>query len=256
MSEFFGQNQSLGNEYRVDLVMCIDGTGSMHGMIETIKNTAKEFYMTFIEAMQKNDPPKQVKDDGLRVRVIVFRDFADSSSTPLEKSPFYNLQDPVASESFCKFVDDIHEEGGGDIPENALEAIATALQSEWQPEGGRFRRQAIILFTDTLTYDLSNPKRRAASSYPSGMPRNLEELASIWENGDQELAPYYSPKNGRLIVFAPPHTGLGNDSPEERTIEWEKFNSWERVWVVPVKPNGGCDEVEMQQALDVLVGSF
>ncbi len=249
--------QAFGQEYSVDLVICIDGTGSMRKMIENVKNAAKTFYSLFLQAMEENDPPKKVKPDGLRVKVIVFRDFADSSSTPLESTDgFFNLQNPAELDAFNRFVDGIENIGGGDLPENALEAIATALKSEWEPRGGRFRRQAILVFTDTLTYDLNNPQRRLADTYPSGMPRDLTELGNIWEVGDQELAPYYSPQNGRLIIFAPPHTGLENDDPEHRTIEWERFSSWSRVWVVPVEANGGCADVDMKQALAVLVGSF
>ena len=256
MSEFYDANQISTPEYRVDLVMCIDGTGSMSKMIETVKSTAKSFYSLFLEAMAKHDPPKAVKDDGLRIKVIVFRDFADSSTKPLEESPFYNLQDPSQDKAFQMFVDGIHHKGGGDAPENALEAIATALKSEWQPLGGRYRRQAIIVFTDTLTYDLNIPDRKSSELYPAGMPRDIKELEDVWENGDQELAPYYSPKNGRLIIFAPSSTGLEGASDSGKTIEWGRFNSWNRVWYVPVRPDGGCEEVDMQQALDVLVGSF
>lgn len=249
-------NQNYGNEYYVDLVMCIDGTGSMRGIIDEVKRTAKNFYALFLEAMNENDPPKQIKDNGFRTKVIVFRDFADSSSTPLESSRFFNLADSRDFEEFNSFVDKIEPYGGGDIPECALEAIATALQSEWEPRGGRFRRQAILLFTDTLTYDFNIPDRIASEKYPSRMPKSVTELGDIWENGNQELAPYYAPKNGRLIVFAPLDTGLANPDPDHRTIEWSDFTSWYRTWIVPVKPNGGCDEVDIKQALAVLVGSF
>ena len=249
------ENQQM-KEYSVDLVICIDGTGSMTRMIEKVKASAKDFYMLFYKAMKSCDPPKAIKENHFRVKVIVFRDFKDTSTRPLEVSPFYNLQDPAETEAFCRFVDSIEARGGGDIPENALEAIASAMQTEWEPSGGRYRRQAILLFTDTCTYDLKNPERVISPDYPSGMPNNIEEMLTVWANGDQELAPAYAPQNGRLIIFAPVVTGAGETTGANRVVEWGAFASWERVWHVPVDANGGCKQVDLQQALDVLCGSF
>ena len=255
-------NNQQGNEYSVDLVICIDGTGSMASkknhdrMIDKVKASAKDFYMLFYKAMKNYEPPKLIKENHFRVKVIVFRDFADTSTTPLEVSPFFNLQDPTDTDEFCRFVDSIEAKGGGDIPENALEAIATALQTEWEPSGGRYRRQAILVFTDTCTYDLKNPARVESPDYPIGMPDNIEELLTVWENGDQELAPAYSPKNGRLIIFAPDTTEIGESTGENRVIDWGLLRSWDRTWVVPVDADGGCAQVDLEQAMDVLVGSF
>ena len=45
------ENQQM-KEYSVDLVICIDGTGSMTRMIEKVKASAKDFYMLFYKAMK------------------------------------------------------------------------------------------------------------------------------------------------------------------------------------------------------------
>ena len=261
MSEYPDFQQQEVHEYAVDLVICIDGTYSMHYLIDHVKKQAKDFYQLYAAEMYNRTPPRAIRNNGLRVKIIVFRDFADQKTTPLEQSRFYNLQDPSEIRAFQDYVDGITAAGGGDTPENALEAIATAMQTDWEPQGGRYRRQAILLFTDTCTYDLQVPSRVKSPNYPSRMPRNVEELLDLWEgNADQEdveeLAPLYSKKNGRLIIFAPVESGYKGSPSGERTIDWKFFTGWNRTWVVNVRPDGGCDEVDMTQAMNVLVGSY
>ena len=257
--DFLQFNQGVSNEYAVDLILCIDGTGSMKKMIDKVKETARGFYNFY--ALEMANQNKLVRDNGLRVKVIVFRDYIQNSPLPMEESRFFNLADPdhpSEQEEFNRFVDGIQATGGGDIPENALEALALALKSKWEGRGGRFRRHAILLFTDTCTYDLQNPDRKTKSWYPPDMPASLTELREIWEYGDQELAPYYSPSNGRLIIFAPPETSFckENASGPAKIYDWIEMRNWKRTWVVPVQEDGGCADIEMKLAMNVLVGSF
>ena len=52
-----GSNYSL--KYDVDIVMCIDATGSMTGILDTVKRNALNFYEDLHKAMQEKG--KQVK---------------------------------------------------------------------------------------------------------------------------------------------------------------------------------------------------
>ena len=61
--------QGMG-DYNVDIVMCIDGTGSMGPIIEEVKANALSFYKKFIDAMDEEGKTADV----VRVKVIVFRD--------------------------------------------------------------------------------------------------------------------------------------------------------------------------------------
>lgn len=60
-----------GLDYNVDLVMCIDATGSMSDVINEVKENALSFYKKFKNAMDAADKAVQQ----LRVKVIVFRDY-------------------------------------------------------------------------------------------------------------------------------------------------------------------------------------
>ena len=241
--------------YLVDVVLCIDGTGSMVPIIDKIKQDAKNFYMMYANAMQSYDPPKPIRENGMRVKVIVFRDFKDDGDQALVESPFYNLQDPGALSAFNAFVDAIVPSGGGDDPESALEAIAVAMKSQWALGGNpRYRRQAIIVFTDNCALQLNHPERTSNSRYPRSIPKTTEELISLWENGDQEMAPYYAPQNGRLIVFAPEST---RSDARSDIVQWRPLvDSMERVWFVPMTEGGGCAEQDLNNSMEILVGSF
>lgn len=235
----------LQNEtYTVDVVLCIDGTASMAKIIDKVKERAKAFPDLYIDAMAnaKKNP------GAFRIKVIVFRDYAVDGEIAMVESPdFYNLNDPEEQMAFEKFINDIEPQGGGDAEENALEAIVLALRSKWTTTGGKYRRHAILLFTDAPALPLRESSRMANPKYPKGVPSDLAELQKMYYYGDQEYAPYYSPSRGRLIIFAP----ASADST------WGAIRTWTpRTWVVPTKENGGCEDIDLEDALAVLTGSF
>ena len=225
--------QGLG-DYNVDIVMCIDGTGSMRPIIDEVKANALSFYQKFVDAMEENDK----KAEELRIKVIVFRDYG-CDDKPMEESEFFTL--PAQTEEFNNFVKGIEVAGGGDIPENALEAIALALKSKWTV-GGNKRRHAILVFTDAPALPLG--ARADSAKYPEGMPADLAELGAWWEGTEQALDSTYQPKAGRLVVFAP------------NAYPWTDIQAWNRYWPAFSQAGKGLSDVDIQSAIDLLVGSF
>ncbi len=225
--------QGVG-DYNVDIVMCIDATGSMSPIIDTVKGNALSFYQRFVEAMEEND--KSVEQ--LRVKVIVFRDYG-CDDQPMVESEFYTL--PEQTDAFKNFVNAIEASGGGDGPENALEAIALALKSNWTTEGSK-RRHAVLVFSDAPALQFS--ERASCSNYPAGMPTDLAQLGAWWEGTDQTLGSTYQPKAGRLVAFVP------NAEP------WTVMQAWNRYWPAFSPAGTGLDDVDIQSAIDLLVGSF
>ncbi len=221
-------------EYCVDIVMCIDATGSMSPIIEEVKANALSFYERFIDAMEEND--KEVEE--LRIKVIAFRDFG-CDSKPIEESQFFTL--PADNESFRAFVGGSRAEGGGDTPENALEAVALALKSDWTTSGAK-RRHAILVFSDAPALPLG--ARSSSASYPAGMPADIAELGAWWEGTSQTLGSTYQAKAGRLIAFVP------NSEP------WTELQAWNRYWPAFSPAGTGLNDVDIQSAIDLMVGSF
>ena len=77
-------------------------------------------------AAKINDRNENIEQ--FRVKVISFRDYAFDDE-PMVESAFYSL--PEQMYDFCSYVNNLEAKGGEDSPENVLEAIALAMQSDW-----------------------------------------------------------------------------------------------------------------------------
>ena len=225
-----------GMDYYVDIVMCIDATGSMSPILGEVKNNALSFYQKFIDSMEEND--KDVAQ--LRIKVIAFRDYIGNKFEPMVESEFFEL--PNQNEEFKNFVSGIKARGGGgDGPENALEAIALALRSKWTTLGTK-RRHVVLVFSDAAALELG--KRADCPGYPTDLPKTLAELGSWWEGTDQSLSSAYQPKAGRLVAFVP------------KVKPWTELQTWNRYWPAFSPAGTGLDNVDIQAAIDLLVGSI
>lgn len=225
-----------GMDYNVDIVMCIDATVSMRDAIEMTKETALTFHEQLAEAMSAS-----MRDIGkLRIKVIVFRDYG-CDAEPMVESKFFVL--PDENVEYKAFVDGIKVSGGGDLPENSLEAISLALKSDWTTEGSK-RRHIILVFTDNEALKLG--ERADSPNYPEGMPADLAELGAWWEKTDQNFISNYEPDAGRLVVFAP------------RMYPWneEGIEVWNRVTLTATAPGAGMKDVVFEEILDRLVSSI
>ncbi len=113
--------------YAIDIVLCIDASHSMSSILNRVKSGALRLYDDITDKMTGKD--KVV--DALRVRVIAFRDFWSEGPEALTASKFFSL--PADQQEFCTFISTIHASGGGDEPENGLEALSLAIKSDWPP---------------------------------------------------------------------------------------------------------------------------
>lgn len=222
-----------GFNYAVDLIMCIDVTGSMSGIIDTVKKNALTFYKQFKAAMTKEGKAVQQ----LRVKVISFRDYK-SDKEPMVESKFFNLSDGASDESaaFEAHVNGLEARGGGDGPENALEALALAMNSDWV-QTGNIRRHVIQLYTDAAALELG--ARKDYPGYPEDMPADMVELCDMWEGQMMEK------RAKRLQIFAP-----------EDAEPWEEFISWTNTILTPSKAGFGCSDLDMANCIHLLVKSI
>lgn len=219
-------NQGL--DYNVDIVMCIDATGSMSSIINDVKANALSFYRKFVQEMEAKD--KSVQQ--LRIKVIAFRDYG-CDTEPMVESKFFVLDDESAD--FHNFVNGIEATGGGDGPENSLEAIALAMKSDWVRSGSK-RRHVIIMWTDAPALALG--ARKSSSSYPGDMPADLAELHEWWEGQEMEE------KAKRLLIFAPD------------TEPWSDLVDWKNTFHSASKAGDGCSDTDIATCIHMLVNSI
>lgn len=183
------------NALTVDVVMCIDVTGSMAGIINTVKRNAIGFYDSFKNSCEEEG----IILTGLNAQVIAFRD-KNVDENWLQTSETYSL--PEQRTEFNNFVNGLRADGGGDIPESGLEALQNAFsKSDWGKDDG-YHRQVVILWTD------------APYLIGSYSDVELEALASQWGA---------MPSGRRLIMFAPYGT---EDSNGE---SWGKLDEWKNL---------------------------
>jgi len=225
-------------EFNVDLVLCIDATGSMFHIIDKVKDAASNFHDMLIKELEVAD--KEVTN--FRVKVIVFRDYYWDDDMAMKESQFFNL--PSETAAFRDFVSEIKADGGHDEPESALEAIALAMNSDWVKEGTK-KRHIIMIWTDASAHPLETEHapegRPRPAHYPKNMPSNFMELSDWW---NIRQSGKMNPSAKRLIIYAP------DKEP------WSKIRKWEQVVRVDsVEEGKGMDEMDMEAIMLTLVGS-
>ena len=220
-----------GLSYAVDIVFCIDVTGSMTPIIDAVKANALGFY----DDVQANLTEKGKNVAQLRVRVIAFRDFVADGAAALEESPFYTLPDDRGG--FSEFVNGLIAQGGGDAPESGLEAVALAVNSPWTTTGDR-RRQVIVVWTDQPAQPLDPSV--VPADLASRVPADFSALTDVWED-EQGLM---GSSSKRLILFAPDGPG------------WSDISAvWENVVHHPSQAGGGLSEVDYGTIIDSIGNS-
>lgn len=248
---------NYGTKYDVDIVMCIDATGSMAHVINMVKENALSFYSDFLKRLSEFDPPKRVND--VRVRVVAFRDYLADGERAMLLSNFFKLPEQAAE--FEALVRGIKAEGGGDDPEDGLEALAYAIRSKWNTEEGNKKRHVIVLWTDAGAHELGfgrNPENgkylvgrmmsaeqlnENAKKYPVKMAKDFNELSEWWGVG-QSPNSVLNPSFKRLLIYA----------PNEKT--WTTIaKTWDNAILFPSTAGSGLKSTTYSEILDALCGS-
>ena len=228
------QGNNQGMDYTVDMVFCIDATGSMEDVsgsqikiINMVKQNALNFYSDLNNAMAAKR--KTVRQ--LRVRVIAFRDYLADAENAMLVTDFFML--PQQAKEFEACINSINADGGGDIPEDGLEALAYAIKSKWTNETAK-KRHVIVVWTDACTHALGHGK--GSKYYPNGMPKNMSELNDWWEEMNEN--------SKRLIMFAPDES------------HWDYISrNWDNVVHYPSVAGNGLAETSYGEILNAIANS-
>lgn len=223
--------ENLERKHRsIDIVFCIDGTGSMSDCIENVKVHTRNFYPMFVEKMARLGSDI----DETRVKVIVFRDYGCDGENSMQISDFFLLDQDTAE--YEKFLTNVKAQGGGDGPENGLEALYYAMQSKF--ESGDDDRQVIVLFTDADALDLG--ARSGSPVYPKDMV-DAAGLEKMWIGKDQERESYLNQLTKRLVIFAPAGT-------KYETLA----KNWNLTWYKPVADDKGLSDISFDDIIDLI----
>lgn len=218
-------------EFYTDFVICIDATASMAPYLDEVKANALSILQKYVEGVEEADYTLEQ----LRIKVIAFRDYKYDEE-PMVESAFFTL--PEERDAFESCLNGIEAKGGAGGAENALEALALALRSDWTT-GGYRRRHIVLLFTDTGALPLG--ARADCPGYPGGMPKDLAQLGSWWYGTDPTLEGTYQPRAGRMVAVVP------NAEP------WTELQAWCRYWPCFTKAGMDLSDEDMECLIDLLV---
>ena len=221
--------------YNVDMVFCIDCTYSMGDIINIVKTNALNFYKDVTNVMEAKN--KHITQ--LRVRVVAFRDYIADGEDAMLVTDFFKL--PEEADAFEKCVRSLHADGGGDDPEDGLEALAYAIKSNWATDAMK-KRQVIVVWTDAATHPLGFGAK--SPYYPNGMAKDLRELGTWWEGGAQQSG-FVDNDAKRLLLFAP-------DVPDWNVIS----QNWNNVLHFPSEAGDGLQNIEYEEIINVISNSI
>ena len=215
--------------YNVDIVMCIDATSSMRPYIDEVKDNA----LQFDERLRKTLAEKEKRIDNLRVRIVVFRDIKnDGLDNALLESDFMAL--PDEQDKFKQFIDLIHAEGGGELPENSLEALAAGMNSNWTRDGDK-QRHLIVMFTDAPAHPLG---KTGSTELPDNIPTSFEGFVDMWEGQVMD------DRSKRMLIFAP------DEDPWRIVAE-----TCEGVFWIESKAGKGLSDIHYEEIFKGIVNS-
>lgn len=222
----------IGSKRCIDIVFCVDGTGSMSPCIESVKSNALRFYSEFAKAMTERGSDI----DMMRIKMIVFRDYKSDGQQAMVESRFFEL--PSEEAEFSAYLSGIRATGGCDEDANGLEALYYAMNSDFVM--GSKDRQVIVLFADTPAIPLR--KRSNCGNYPAKMADD-DGLLETW-SCTQSHPSKLREKTKRLVMFAP----HGSNYEKMKA----KFN---RSVFTPVEMHRGLDDIPFDEIIKIIAAS-
>lgn len=228
-----GSNYTV--KYDVDVVFCIDATGSMDHILDMVKTNAVNFYQDFQREMNR----KHKKSDGLRLRIIAFRDYVYDKQDAMLETDFFSLPEQAYDLEAC--VKSIEAFGGGDPEEDGLEALTYAMHSDWRRTSSK-RRHVIVVWSDDGTHEIGFADKKYPE-YPKGMPKDFNELTLRW--GSPGHPGIMDQDAKRLVLFTPDYR------------YWSDItNNWDKVIHFQSEAGKGLKSVDYEQILDVITNSI
>lgn len=240
----------------LDVVMCVDATGSMQNTLSAVQNNITNFKTNLDTAVSAAG---YRPFDRTRVRVIYYRDYGGNGWLNLPGYSWYaryfDLRTPIAGSdlgddpamvlsnfydmasysdvtAFRSFVGNQYASGGGDLPESGLECLWSAMNSSWTKIGDKLSNGAkvtdvfpvISIYTDAGAHppnfasSVQNPK------YPTAMPRDYDNLLKQWND-----ASVIDQKHKSILFYGDPAVDddyyFGLESGWQTVKRWPGFSN-------------------------------
>lgn len=218
----------------IDIVFCIDATGSMAPCIDSIKANARRFHKEFVKKM--TDLNSSITS--MRIKLIAFRDYGEDGADAMSESRFFEFPDDQADFENC--LAGITATGGGDDPENGLEALYCAMRSDFVT--GTKDRQVIVLFSDADALPLG--ARAGSQDYPADMVDD-DGFFNTWMCcSGQSAGLKLRERSKRLVLFAP------------KNSQYEKISTkLNRSIFSPVTMDAGLGDIDFDDIIEIIAAT-
>lgn len=244
----------------LDVVMCVDATGSMQNTLSAVQNNITNFKTNLDAAISASG---YRPFDRTRVRVIYYRDYGGNGwmnqpgytwycnyysryygwscpisgtdlgdSQSLIASNFYDMSSSTQTNNFRSFVSGQYANGGGDLPESGLECLWTAMNSSWTHVGDTLSGGAkvtdvypvISIYTDAGAHPPNFSPSVQNPNYPATMPRNYSDLQSQWNDSS-----VIDQSHKSILFYGNPNVDddyyFGKDSGWKTIKNWPGFSN-------------------------------
>jgi hypothetical protein len=197
----------------VEIVICLDVTGSMQGTIDDLKANLLSLHENIANEYKR----RGITIYDIGIKIVAFRDFYVDGDAAAHITPFFNL--PNENVRYRAAVTSLVADGGGDSPETSLEALALGIMSEWDRSGDK--NQLVVLITDAPPHPLDKRMGNKPENYPKNIPPTLDAMKELWESGQ------YIKNSGKKLLLV---------APIADSQIWEDIsNTWTMVWCVDFK---------------------
>ena len=177
--------------YHIDIVLCIDCSGSMASVIESLKKNVCNIPKDLRTALKQ----KSKNCSELRIRIVAFSDL-----NAIKVSNFFVVGPQRDTTDFELYVNHLSLSGGVyGGPNSGLEALAIALGSDWTDKGDK-QRHLIVMISESSAHRLEDRVGEVPTEFLGLVPDSLDELTDVWDGGQ---AVKLKRSARRLIIFGP-----------------------------------------------------
>lgn len=223
---------TIPENYILDIVMCIDATGSMQNTLNSVQQSAATFDSQLRSelGLEANDPRFKI-----RVRPIYFRDWKDTQYHDyypayyrdglIMANDFFDLDDSGDATAFQSFLNSEYATGGFDYPEASGACMNEGMRSNWYdvenqtdfPEDENLTVfPIIVVWTDNSIQQLWRTKNYMSPTQPT----TYSSFEAQWNN------PAIIPQDPKLLVLFGPQ----NYSGWSTVKYWDNFVHGGSIW--------------------------
>lgn len=188
-------NFSEKRDLYLDIVFCLDLTIGNDKIIDMLK----EFCSFIQNGMEEYCDGELTSLKKFRIKIISFGDSCANEKNDYLNSKFFEM--PKDLKSLIHFFDKIESNLRWGDKRNGLEALATAMQSDWCVSKEKFDRvrHCVVILTDGKLYPEIDVSCCLKYGYSTNIPSSYNELLEWWDGKGSIM----NPLTARLVLISP-----------------------------------------------------